>query len=156
MPRVLRVYHAGRDPAHRKRDRALALLDVDLTLVVPTAWPEGGAELRLTPEPFPVVEIEVLRAGDVNRHRYREDAAVQRALAEIQPDIIDIQEEPFSAAATQWVRAAGDRPVIMYTAQNVDKRLPPPFTQWERATYGRIQALYPCSRQAASVARGKG
>jgi glycosyltransferase involved in cell wall biosynthesis len=44
----------------------------------------------------------------------------------------------------------------MYTAQNIDKRFPPPFAQHERAAYDRVAALYPCSRQAASVARGKG
>jgi len=45
---------------------------------------------------------------------------------------------------------------VMYAAQNVDKRLPPPFAQYETAAYGRVAALYPCSRQAAAVARGKG
>ena len=44
----------------------------------------------------------------------------------------------------------------MYTAQNVDKRFPPPFAQFETAAYRRVDALYPCSRQAAAVARGKG
>jgi glycosyltransferase involved in cell wall biosynthesis len=44
----------------------------------------------------------------------------------------------------------------MYTAQNVDKRYPPPFGMYERRAHRRIAALYPCSRQAASVARGKG
>ncbi len=44
----------------------------------------------------------------------------------------------------------------MYTAQNVDKRYPPPFAGYERPAHRRVAALYPCSRQAASVARGKG
>ena len=44
----------------------------------------------------------------------------------------------------------------MYTAQNVDKRFPPPFAQYEQAAHRRVAALYPCSAQAASVARGKG
>jgi glycosyltransferase involved in cell wall biosynthesis len=44
----------------------------------------------------------------------------------------------------------------MYTAQNVDKRYPPPFTQYEREAHRRVAGLYPCSAQAASVARGKG
>jgi glycosyltransferase involved in cell wall biosynthesis len=44
----------------------------------------------------------------------------------------------------------------MYAAQNIDKRLPPPFAQFERSAYRRVAALYPCSKQAASVSRGKG
>jgi glycosyltransferase involved in cell wall biosynthesis len=44
----------------------------------------------------------------------------------------------------------------MYTAQNVDKRFPLPFLRYERAAHRRVAGLYPCSIQAASVARGKG
>jgi glycosyltransferase involved in cell wall biosynthesis len=44
----------------------------------------------------------------------------------------------------------------MYTAQNIDKRYPPPYAQYERSAHRRVAALYPCSRQAAAVARGKG
>jgi glycosyltransferase involved in cell wall biosynthesis len=44
----------------------------------------------------------------------------------------------------------------MYTAQNIDKRFPPPFSTYERRALARVSGLYPCSRQAASVARGKG
>jgi glycosyltransferase involved in cell wall biosynthesis len=44
----------------------------------------------------------------------------------------------------------------MYTAQNIDKRYPLPFARYERQALERADALYPCSRQAASVARGKG
>jgi glycosyltransferase involved in cell wall biosynthesis len=44
----------------------------------------------------------------------------------------------------------------MYTAQNIDKRFPPPFSSYERKALARVSALYPCSHQAASVARGKG
>src|SRR6202043_4225790 len=78
-------------------------------------------------------------------------------IAELKPNILDVHEEPFSVAARQWLAAApADLPVVMYTAQNVDKRFPPPFAQYERAAHRRIVALYPCSAQAAAVARGKG
>jgi glycosyltransferase involved in cell wall biosynthesis len=71
--------------------------------------------------------------------------------------MLDIHEEPFSLASRQCLAAAPpDLPVVMYTAQNIDKRLPPPFAQYERDAHRRTAALYPCSYQAASVARGKG
>ena len=70
---------------------------------------------------------------------------------------MDVHEEPFSKVAHQWLTATPiGPPIAMYTAQNVDKRLPPPFSTYETATYRRISCLYPCSRQAAAVARGKG
>ncbi len=154
--RVVRVYHAGRDAAHRGRERALAARGVEVTLVVPSAWPESGAEPVLSQEAFELVELPVRRGGDVNRHTYADGNALRRLLEERRPDVLDVHEEPVSLAARQWLRAAGDLPVTMYTAQNVDKRFPPPFAQYESAAYRRVDALYPCSRQAASVAVGKG
>lgn len=153
--RALRVYHAGRDAAHRARERALVAAGVDVTLVVPREW--SGGEVELSPEAFEIVELDVLRSGDVNRHRYASPSAIGRLLADLRPDVLDLHEEPFSSAARQWLRLAPPEiPIAMYTAQNVDKRLPPPFHQFERTAHRRVSALYPCSRQAASVARGKG
>jgi glycosyltransferase involved in cell wall biosynthesis len=155
--RVLRIYHAGRDPAHRLRDRALVARGVEVVLVVPHTWPDSGAERRLSNEPFRIIELEVNRAGDVNRHRYTNERVLRDVIAETRPDVLDIHEEPFCRATQQWMRAAPRQlPIVLYTAQNIDKRYPPPFAQYERAALRRASALYPCSRQAASVARGKG
>jgi glycosyltransferase involved in cell wall biosynthesis len=158
MPlRVLRVYHAGRDPQHRERERALVAAGVEVTLVVPERWPDGGAQARLPAEPFEVVEVAVRRAGNVNAHRVADRAAPGRLLQEHAPDILDVHEEPFSEVAHQWLAAAPARlPVVIYTAQNIDKRYPPPYRGYERRALGRASGLYPCTRQAAAVARGKG
>lgn len=154
---VLRAYHAGRSPAHRARERALAAAGVDVTLAVPEQWTEGGAEAILSYEDFPILELPVRRPNDVNRHSYADPTAIARLIRDLTPEVLDIHEEPFSVAARQWLAAAPpDLPVVMYTAQNVDKRLPPPFAQYERVAHRRVAALYPCSLQAASVARGKG
>lgn len=129
----------------------------DVTLVVPREWRDDGAEATLSPESFRIVELRVDRAGDVNRHAYRDGRAVRRLIEESQPDVVDIHEEPFSIAARQWLRALRrDMPVAMYTAQNIDKRYPPPFFGYERSAHHRVGAFYPCSRQGASVLRGKG
>ena len=69
---VVRVYHAGRDPAHRERERALRVAGVDVTLVVPAFWPEYGGETTLSVDSFPTIELPVERAGDANRHAYRD------------------------------------------------------------------------------------
>jgi glycosyltransferase involved in cell wall biosynthesis len=156
-PRVLRVYHAGRDPQHRGRDRAIACSGCDLALVVPSEWPGAGNERHLSSDPFRIIEVPAGRGGDVNRHAYRDAGALRRIIDEIRPDVLDIHEEPVSIAARQWCSAASpDLPIVMYTAQNIDKRFPPPFAQFESRAYRRVAALYPCTLQAASVARGKG
>jgi glycosyltransferase involved in cell wall biosynthesis len=154
--RVLRIYHGGRIEAHRARERGLLDAGVDLTLVAPTNWPEGASG-PLDQGRFTTIELPVDREGDVNRHSYCSHEALKRLVGAMRPDVLDIHEEPFSLASRQWLAAAPPNvPVVMYTAQNVDKRLPPPFAQYERAAHRRVAALYPCSAQAASVARGKG
>jgi glycosyltransferase involved in cell wall biosynthesis len=154
--RVLRVYHGGQNVQHRGRERALVAAGVELVLVIPAGWPEEGVADALE-EKFRVVEIPVVRPGDVNRHAYTSPATLRRLIDDVRPDVLDLHEEPFSVASRQWLSVAPmELPVVMYTAQNVDKRLPPPFAQYERAAHRRVAALYPCSSQAASVARGKG
>ena len=155
--RVMRVYHAGRSGAQNARERALVALGANVTLVVPSAWPGPEDAERIVESRFELVELEVVRAGDVNRHRYQDPSMLARAIADVRPDLLDVHEEPFSVAARQWLRAApADLPIVMYTAQNIDKRFPPPFSGYERKALRRVIGLYPCSRQAASVARAKG
>jgi glycosyltransferase involved in cell wall biosynthesis len=126
-------------------------------LAMPSAWLAPGSESELAEEVFPIVELPVVRSGDVNRHRYANQAQLSGLIRELRPDVLDVHEEPFSVASWQWLAAAPpDLPVVMYAAQNIDKRYPPPFSVWERRAHRRVAALYPCSRQAASVARGKG
>ena len=150
--KVTRIYHAGRDAAHRKRDRALVDAGVDLTLIVPKHWP-GPDEV--TDETFRIIELEVHRPGDVNRHSYHDPEALREAIG--RPDVVDVHEEPFSSVTHQILGLLSpEQTVVSYTAQNIDKRFPPPYALWERRTLGRVSGLYPCSRQAASVAVGKG
>ncbi len=136
---VLRVYHGGRSPTHRARERALVAAGIDVTLVVPARWNKGGAETRLADESFNIFELAVERSEDVNRHAYIDRAELDGLVRGVDPDILDIHEEPFSVAARQWLAAAPpDLPIVMYTAQNVDKRFPPPFAQYERAAHRRV------------------
>lgn len=152
--RVVRIYHAGRDSAHRERDRALTRAGAQVTLIVPRSWP--GPD-DLTDEPFEVVQLPVARAGDVNRHRYLSPAAVTEVIDRVSPDVVDLHEEPYSSVVHQLLHQLGARyPVVGYASQNIDKRFPPPFSWWERQALAQLQGIYPCSRQAASVAVGKG
>jgi glycosyltransferase involved in cell wall biosynthesis len=111
----------------------------------------------LDEESFRIHEVPVTRPNDVNRHAYSDPTRIRRIIADVEPDVIDVHEEPFSAAMHQLQPLVpADIPIVAYTAQNADKRYPPPFTRWERSAFERVGALYPCSRQAASVARGRG
>ena len=153
---VLRIYHAGRDYAQRARERELHACGVRLTLAVPSGWTGEVGDSTISGEDFEIVELPVKRSGDVNRHAYEREE-LSRLIRRVRPTLLDVHEEPFSVVSHQCVRAAPlDLPMTMYTAQNVDKRFPPPFSRYEGSAHRRVAALYPCSRQAASVSRGKG
>lgn len=155
--RVLRIYHAGRDPRHRSRERALAAAGIDVTLLVPSIWPDEGGERKLSDESFRVSELAVRRPGDVMRHQYVDARAFAQLIRETRPDVVDIHEEAFSVLSHQALALLPrDVPVVMYAAQNIDKRLPPPFSGYERVAHRRVASYYPCSRQAASRLRGTG
>src|SRR5947209_2220226 len=99
--KVVRIYHAGRDGAHRERDRALTRAGVELTLVVPSEWPGPN---EITDEPFPMVQLPVRRPGDVNRHTYRHPEDIIELVADVDPDVVDLHEEPFSSVVHQILR----------------------------------------------------
>ena len=142
---------------HRCRERALATAGADITLVVPSEWPDAGAETHLSPEGFRIVELPARRVGDVNRHTYLDDGAVRRLIDELRPDVLDIQEEPFSLAARQWLESLPRNVPSRCTPRRIStsaSRLRSPATSVPPTE--RVAAFYPCSRQAASVLRGKG
>jgi glycosyltransferase involved in cell wall biosynthesis len=155
--KIVRLYHAGRDSVQRGRDRALAAAGARITLIVPERWADPTTSVALDESSFDIIEGAVERPGDVNMHRYVDPGALASIIAEHEPDLVDLHEEPFSAVVHQLLGVLPPRlPLACYSAQNLDKRFPPPFTGWERDAFGRVSAIYPCSRQAASVLRGRG
>ncbi|MGH8825044.1 MAG: glycosyltransferase [Jiangellaceae bacterium] len=156
--RVLRIHHGGRDPSQRPRERALAAAGVDVVLLVPSSWPEPGAQTDAVVEDFTVVALPVERSGDADRHRYSVTSAEIAALLERQrPDLVDIDAEPYSAVTRQWLAAVPyGLPIVGSTAQNLARRHAPPQGKYERAAFRRLGGVYAATRQAASVTWGKG
>lgn len=159
--RVLRVYHSGVVAEYRNRERLLrARHGHDVQLVCPPSWPEGGSVVEATPDPDVPVHVVPVRG---RRHPilfWYAAAGLRRVLRELRPQVVDLHEEPYSlavAAALAVVRREAPRArVCLYTAQNIQKRYPPPFRQLERRALAAAGAAYPCSTEAGSVLRAKG
>ncbi len=124
--RVLYVSKALTVAAYRDKLRALRQ-HLQVVGVIPERW---------RPPPEPVEDGEVVRwpvrlRGRPHLHLYREPL---RLLAEFRPDLIHVDEEPYSAVTWQLVRAARRRgvPAVFFAWQTIAKRLPPPFG-WMRA-----------------------
>jgi glycosyltransferase involved in cell wall biosynthesis len=157
--RVLRIYHSGVVGAWRRRDQALADEGVDVTLISARRWDEGGRVVALEPGPGE----QVVAAATVGHHPYRfayDPRPLWRALRTGRFDVIDIHEEPASLATAEVLalaRLAGvTAPVCLYSAQNIDKRYPPPFRWFEAVALRRAAAVHTCNEAAGAILRRKG
>lgn len=149
--RVLRIYPTANDPRHRRRDLALASRGLDVALVVPDGYGSTWADKPIEPE-LPHRRSRLVHKQSIPLHLW-DPIALRRAVRHFQPDIVDIHEEPYFPAGAQGVHAAGGRPVVMQTCQNIAKSFPAPVRAMRRWVFGRASGMYPCSRLAAGVLR---
>jgi glycosyltransferase involved in cell wall biosynthesis len=157
--KVLRIYHSGVVGAWRQREREMHRWGVDVTLVSPTRWNEGGAAVDLDCGE----DSWVVPTRTIGRHPYvflYDPRPLVRLFRQQHFDLIDLHEEPASLAALEirilsWF---GHRktPLVVYGAQNIPKRYPWPFCSIERATLRRARGAYPCNREAGDIFREKG
>lgn len=81
-------------------------------------------------------------------------------LHEIQPDIVDIWQEPWSLVCAQAIwqtrRLCPQAKILVETEQNVYKRLPPPFQQFQNYSLRHADFLVGRNAEALEVARRKG
>ncbi|HET8930896.1 MAG TPA: glycosyltransferase [Acidimicrobiales bacterium] len=158
--RVLRLYHSAVVTAWRRREAALTAENVDVTLVAPRRWNEGGA----------MVDLEVSSGEDIEavatfgHHPFRfvsQPWALWQVLRRHRDvDLLDVHEEPAALVTIETMvlaRLAGCRaPVVCYSAQNLVKRYPPPFRWFERWVLRRVAAVHTCNDDVAGVLATKG
>ncbi len=99
--------------------------------------------------------IPVWLNGNFHLHCY---PTLARELAQLQPDVLHMDEEPYNLATFLALSAAHRRniPALFFTWQNLLRRYPPPFAWWERANYRMARHALAGSHEAAQVLRHKG
>jgi glycosyltransferase involved in cell wall biosynthesis len=157
--RVLRVSKSGVVTAWRERERQLRLLGADLTLVAAARWEEGGSMVEFTRDGDVFVEPVRTLGRHPNLFLY-DPRPLWRLLGSGHWDLVDLHEEPFGLAVAEfmvlrWLRAPRV-PFIFSSAQNIDKRYPPPFRWLERAALRRAAGAYSCNSEAGEILRRKG
>ena len=156
--RVLRIYHSAVVDAWRERERALCRVGVDVRLLTARRWNEGGTDVAL--EPRPGEHVAGMRTWGRHPALFVYDPRpLWRALGE-RWDVIDVHEEPFSLAAAEVLvlrRLRRQRaPYTLYSAQNIDKRYPPPFRWTERWALRHAAGISVCNADAAAIVSRKG
>jgi glycosyltransferase involved in cell wall biosynthesis len=165
--KVLAISHSAVAAPYRRRWHLLAAMpDVRLALVAPRWWLEANRRVECVPTPDDrglLIRSQPLTWGLRSPalrnvcHVYPHAARIVRAF---RPDILEVWEEPFTAAAAHWIATArAIRPrvkVVFFSAQNAQRRWPPPFSRFEAATYRAADHAFPVTAAVADVLRAKG
>jgi glycosyltransferase involved in cell wall biosynthesis len=140
--------------------------DVALTLLAPRKWLQFNRLVALEKTSDPNYRIIARQpiVWDLKNHGLRNVTHVypgmKKLLEQVQPDIIELWEEPFAAVSFQVIRAAKrllpESRIIFFSAQNIRKNYPPPFCWFERYTYRQADFAFVINREAESIIRNKG
>jgi glycosyltransferase involved in cell wall biosynthesis len=165
-PRVLWIWHAAVVAEYQKPIAALAATGRwDMRLLAPTAWPErGDTMLALERTRAPNYTIEAGRVLFARHYYLYLFPDLLGRLLRARPDIIYLYEEAHTLIAflTLLLRPALERrwgrrvPVLLYAAQNIVKRYPPPFRFFEAYCFRRADAIIACGDLVAATLRKKG
>jgi glycosyltransferase involved in cell wall biosynthesis len=156
---VLRISKSGVVTAWRERERLLRARGADLTLVTAQAWEEGGSTVPFTADGDTFV-VPIRTFGHHPNLFVFEPRALWRVLGSAPWQLIDMHEEPFGLAVAEVLALCRLRrlrvPYVFSSAQNIDKRYPPPFRWLERSTLRSAAGAYGCNAEAGRILRRKG
>lgn len=160
--RVLSIAHtavsraAGRLRYHPFAERR----DLDVHLVVPARWRQFGRTLLADPGDDAGVRLHIrpivlADAGPMSwyLHLY---PRLSRLIAEIDPDVVHLWEEPWSLVALQACRARRRAALVLEVDQNILKKLPFPFETIRRRVLARTDHVLSRSPDATAVVRACG
>ena len=157
--KILVLSHAGVLEVNRAVFQELARLDADVTMVVPRDW-KGDLIRGLHFEPRPsdnslrVIPLPVAFSGKGSLFFYR--SSLRRALAGWEPDLVFLDEEPWSLAALQTYLEFPRAKVSFFTKENLDKSIPWPFSRLEQWVYRHAAGAFVVSDEVEQVLRSKG
>lgn len=158
--KVLRIYHSAVVSEWRQRDRELRATGVDVTLVSAARWNEGGKVVAC--EPGADAFVHCARTWGSHPYLFVYDPVALWRLLAYPYHIIDVHEEAASLATLEVrvlmaLRKSSRRAkLLLYCAQNIEKRYPIPFRWFERSALRHASGIYCCNARAGQILRRKG
>ncbi len=154
--RAILVSHAYIDPAARGKLRALAGLGLSVAVAVPERWipREAAAALKAewgTDAGVRIAPIPIRGQGPGQPGVWRR-GPLKRLFTDFRPDVIQIEEEPWTPIATTVAGLAHSLKVrtALFGASSLPERLSP-LAQWRRRrTLGRVHGLLGANRGAVA------
>lgn len=144
---------------HAKLEHLARMPDVELSLICPRRVRRELMTVNVQRTEHPDYAIVPLTSAYIS-HNYRFFYwALGRALARLEPELLHIEEEPWSLAAWQAIRCrrrCPDVKIVLFTWQNLRRRYAWPHDAVERAVHAAADAAIAGSAEAADILREKG
>jgi glycosyltransferase involved in cell wall biosynthesis len=159
--RLLWIWHAAVVGEYQK---PLAVLghcpDLDVTLLTPRRWPERAGQMVRAERmegPYRHIAACTLFTGFYYVYFF---PSLLFHLLRLKPDVIYLYEEAHTLIGVMvllmrrvFLRRSK---VLLYAAQNIRKRYPPPFTMFERFCFRNTDGILACGTRVAETLRAKG
>jgi len=147
------------DRFRRKWDELAGFSDVDLSLLVPRSWPEGGRRVAYTPcrpaSGYRIIGASVLFRGIHALHFY---PMLAYHLWRSRPEILHVEEEPWNVVTFQAAclgKLLGAR-VIVFTWENVRRWYPPPLPVFRNVVLRLADHAIAGNREGRDLLRERG
>ncbi len=157
--RILMLSKACLVGAYQTKLEEIARCDeVELMTIVPPVWldPAGPVELeRAHTDGYQLLVDPIRFNGQFHFYYF---PRLKKRLAQFQPDIVHIDEEPYNLAtwlAMRQSRAAGAK-TLFFSWQNLERRYPFPFNRLERQVLAGVDYAIMGNQDAARVWQAKG
>jgi glycosyltransferase involved in cell wall biosynthesis len=148
--KVLYVSKAMTTGAYRDKLQQLAT-QIELRAVAPRRWGAQPADAVAPDQPWMRL-VPAAFQGHNHFHVYLRPACF---FQNPKPDLVHIDEEPYSAVTAQLARQCTQRnlPYVFFAWQNIDKRIPQPFLAARGYVFRNARGAIAGTDEAASVLR---
>jgi len=157
--RVLMISKACLVGAYQTKLEAIAdYEDIELTAIVPPSWEDPGGRVALErrfTKGYRLLVDPIRFNGHYHAYYFPK---LGRRLAELRPNVVHIDEEPYNLAtwlALRQSHQAGAK-ALFFSWQNILRRYPPPFNLIEQQVLDRIDFAVMGNRESVAVWQGKG
>ncbi|HIP70821.1 MAG TPA: glycosyltransferase family 4 protein [Anaerolineae bacterium] len=157
--RVLMISKACLVEAYRTKLEEIAKFDdVELTVIVPPAWRDPAAPVTLEAghtNGYQLLVDPIRFNGQYHTYYF---PTLKKRLAEIRPDVLHIDEEPYNLAtwlALRQGKKAGAK-TLFFSWQNLERRYPPPFRTLEKQVLRGVDYAIMGNHEAVQVWQNKG
>lgn len=160
--KVLVCWHGAVEPVYRRLFDEIAGLGVQVRLIAPAGWREGGKFQNFSPDSRNYDSV-VLRTAFTNHIRvffYPNVLRIFREISGFKPDIIHVMEEPFSLAAYEMLKlkklSMSSARTILFSFENIDIPQRFPFSLFQSYNMKNADAVIVVPEESVALWKERG